>query len=116
MSSHMQETTCWTSFMLRRNTAEQTTTTKSCYGYFWTKPARETLKCNVDTACYDEQIYCVGACIRDDKGNFIEAIMRNYSGKPLIAEVGAHGVLEVLQWIDKITTPNLELLLISVVT
>jgi hypothetical protein len=55
--------------------------------YVWTKPARGTLECNVDTTCYDEQnLYCVGACMRDDKGGFIEAIMRNYRGKPLIAE------------------------------
>ncbi|GAU30366.1 hypothetical protein TSUD_57770 [Trifolium subterraneum] len=66
--------------------------------YVWTKPARGTLKCNFDTVCYDAQnLYCVGACIRDDRSMFVEAIMRNYNGKPLIAEAEAHGVLEVLQ-------------------
>ncbi|PNX72036.1 hypothetical protein L195_g027925 [Trifolium pratense] len=63
----------------------------------WTRPARSTLKCNVDTACYVEQnLYCVGACIRDENGMFVQAFVRNYAGKPLIAEAEAKGLLEVL--------------------
>ncbi|GAU52018.1 hypothetical protein TSUD_418340 [Trifolium subterraneum] len=100
MSSDARETACWTGFTHRRNIADNNNSAMACY--VWTKPARGTLKCNFDTVCYDAQnLYCVEACIRDDRSMFVEAIMRNYNGKPLIAEAEAHGVLEVLQWMGE---------------
>ncbi|MCH94277.1 60S ribosomal protein L23 [Trifolium medium] len=69
----------------------------------WTRPARGTLKCYVE-----QNLYCVGACIRDENGLFVQAFVRNYAGKPLIAEVEAKGLLEVLHWLcasNRVATP-----------
>jgi hypothetical protein len=53
----------------------------------WTKPARGTLKCNIDTTCYKEQnVYCIGACLRDDQGRFVQAFTTRLRGRPDIAE------------------------------
>ncbi|GAU15954.1 hypothetical protein TSUD_41770 [Trifolium subterraneum] len=35
--------------------------------FAWEKSAAGTFKCNVDNACYvEENVYCVGACLRDE--------------------------------------------------
>ncbi|PNX68025.1 hypothetical protein L195_g055943, partial [Trifolium pratense] len=54
----------------------------------WTKPARGTLKCNIDAACYKEQnVYCIGACLRDEQGRFMQAFTTRLRGRPDIAEL-----------------------------
>jgi hypothetical protein len=53
----------------------------------WTKPARGTLKCNLDTTCYkDQNVYCIGACLCDDQGKFVQAFTTRLHGRPDIAE------------------------------
>jgi hypothetical protein len=48
----------------------------------WCKPQPSTLKCNIDDACYKEaNQYCIGACLRDVEGRFINAYMKNFEGK-----------------------------------
>jgi hypothetical protein len=47
-------------------------------------------KCNVETACYtDDNSLCVGACIRDEHGQFLQAYTRRFQGMPPIAEAEA---------------------------
>ncbi|MCH80192.1 replication protein A 70 kDa dna-binding subunit [Trifolium medium] len=67
----------------------------------WTKPPRGSLKCNIDiVACHVEQnIYCVGACIHDEHGHFVQAFVKRCDGKQEIAEAEAIGMLEVLKWL-----------------
>jgi hypothetical protein len=39
----------------------------------WRKPTSGTIKCNVDTTCYrEDNIYCVGMCMRDEHGRFLQ--------------------------------------------
>ncbi|MCI55003.1 hypothetical protein A2U01_0076253, partial [Trifolium medium] len=40
--------------------------------------------------------YGVGACIRDENGIFVQAYMKKFEGRPLIAEAEARGIMEVL--------------------
>jgi ribonuclease HI len=66
----------------------------------WSKPPAGILKCNVDAACYAEQnFYCIAACLRDDKGQFVAAFAKRFEGQPAIDEAEAIGVLETLQWL-----------------
>ncbi|MCI64358.1 hypothetical protein A2U01_0085616, partial [Trifolium medium] len=45
--------------------------------FAWTKPVNGTTKCNIDIACYVEQnVYCVGAFIRDSDGRFVQALLK----------------------------------------
>ncbi|CAJ2633657.1 unnamed protein product [Trifolium pratense] len=77
----------------------------------WAKPVNASLKCNIDTACYAEQnAYCVGACIHDKDGRFMQVFMKKSDGKSFIAEAEAKGLLDVLHWqheSDRITRPIL---------
>ncbi|XP_045810978.1 uncharacterized protein LOC123905427 [Trifolium pratense] len=69
----------------------------------WSKPPRGSLKCNIDAACYTKRnIYCVGACIRDENGRFVKAFAKCFEGKPEIyeAEAKAIGLLECLTWLN----------------
>ncbi|PNX81961.1 60S ribosomal protein l23 [Trifolium pratense] len=66
----------------------------------WTKPPRGSLKCNIDIARSVEQnIYCIGACIHDEHGHFVQAFVKRCDGKPEIVEAEAIGMLEVLKWL-----------------
>jgi hypothetical protein len=57
----------------------------------WEKPRRGMLKCNVDTACYNEQnFYGVGACIRDENGSFVQAYMKKFDGRMKKAALCKH--------------------------
>ncbi|GAU30386.1 hypothetical protein TSUD_57980 [Trifolium subterraneum] len=72
----------------------------------WTKPPAGALKCNVDTACYmDQNLYGVGACIRDAQGRFLQAFAKRFDGKPEIAEAEAVGLLEAMKWIQNSHMP-----------
>ncbi|XP_045829124.1 uncharacterized protein LOC123920841 [Trifolium pratense] len=77
--------------------------------YKWTKPSRGMIKCNIDSACYMEQnIYSVGACIRNEQGQFVQAYAKRSAGCPNIAEAEAMGLLEVLRWLkstNRTSTP-----------
>jgi hypothetical protein len=65
----------------------------------WSKPTTGSLKCNIDAACYSEQnIYCVGACLRDENGRFVKAFAKRFEGKPEIYEAEAIGLLESLKY------------------
>jgi hypothetical protein len=44
----------------------------------------------------EDNNYCVGACIRDNNGRFVQAFVKKLEGTPSIAEADAMGVLEVL--------------------
>ncbi|MCI65101.1 hypothetical protein A2U01_0086359, partial [Trifolium medium] len=47
--------------------------------YSWSKQSISKLKCNVDTACYTEDnSFCVGTCIRDENGQFMQAYTRRF--------------------------------------
>ncbi|MCI24331.1 hypothetical protein A2U01_0045514 [Trifolium medium] len=53
-----------------------------------------SLRCNVDVVCYSEHnIYCVGACLRDENERFVKAFVKRYEGKPKIYEAEAIGLL-----------------------
>jgi ribonuclease HI len=53
----------------------------------------------VDTTCYlEDNNYCVGACIKDNNGRFVQAFAKKLQGTSSIAEAEALGVLEVLRW------------------
>jgi hypothetical protein len=56
------------------------------------------LKCNVDVTCYTEQnMFCVGVCLRDEHGRFVLAYAKRFEGRPVeIRESEAMGVLENL--------------------
>jgi hypothetical protein len=47
----------------------------------------------------EDNNYCVGACIRDNNGRFVQAFAKKLEGTPSIAEAEAMRVLEVLRWI-----------------
>ncbi|PNX94584.1 ribonuclease H, partial [Trifolium pratense] len=67
----------------------------------WSKPPAGIIKCNVDAACYAEQnFYCIGACLRDDKGQFVAAYAKRFEGQPAIDEAETIGVLEALKWMQ----------------
>jgi ribonuclease HI len=56
------------------------------------------LKCNVDAACYVEQnFYCIAACLRDDKGQFVATFAKRFEGQRAIDEAEAIGVMEALK-------------------
>jgi hypothetical protein len=66
----------------------------------WRKPPTGTIKCNVDTACYmEDNIYCVGMCMRDEHGRFLQAYTTKKHGTPAIAEAEALGIWEALTWV-----------------
>ncbi|PNY12847.1 60S ribosomal protein l23 [Trifolium pratense] len=66
----------------------------------WSKPPNGTIRCNVDTACYNQDnIYCVGVCSRDDEGRFMKACTKQFQGVPSVAEAEAMGVKEALLWL-----------------
>ncbi|GAU29295.1 hypothetical protein TSUD_226660 [Trifolium subterraneum] len=70
----------------------------------WTKPPAGALKCNVDTTCYTNQnLYGVGACIRDAQGRLVQAFVKRFNGKPEIAE--AVELLEAMKWIQNSHMP-----------
>jgi hypothetical protein len=47
----------------------------------WRKPPAGTMRCNVDMAHYANQnCYCIGACLRDDRGQFVKAFSKRYEG------------------------------------
>ncbi|MCI47071.1 60S ribosomal protein L23, partial [Trifolium medium] len=54
--------------------------------------------------------YCIGACLRDDKGQFVAAFAKRFEGQPAIDEAEAVGVLEALKWMQSshITSSHIE--------
>ncbi|KAK2378610.1 hypothetical protein QL285_066497 [Trifolium repens] len=67
----------------------------------WSKPLAGILKCNVDAACYAEQnFYCIGAHLRDDKDQFVGAFAKRFEGQPAIDEAETIGVLEAFKWMQ----------------
>ncbi|KAK2371264.1 hypothetical protein QL285_084234 [Trifolium repens] len=76
----------------------------------WTKTARGTLKCNIDAACYNEQnVYCLGVCLRDEQGIFVQAFMTRLHGSPDIAEAEATWLLEALRWMQQPQLTNVHI-------
>ncbi|MCI17621.1 cytochrome P450, partial [Trifolium medium] len=71
-------------------------------GYMeWRRPPANTLKCNVDAARYvDHNMFCIGACVRDEHGRFIKAFAKRYIGTPEVHEAKALGILESLKWLQ----------------
>lgn len=89
----------WIQMQAQRNTMQRDAAITA--NAVWTKPATGMLKCNIDSSCYAEQnTYCVGACIRDSGGRFVQAFMKKSAGNPLIAEAEAKGLLDVLPWLQ----------------
>jgi ribonuclease HI len=68
--------------------------------YSWSKPSIGKFKCNVDTTCYiEDNSFCIGACVRDEHGKFLQAYTRRFQGIPTIAKAEATGMREALQWL-----------------
>jgi ribonuclease HI len=96
------------------NVQQQNTSTSrdgtTLASHTWTKPARGTLKCNIDAACYNEQnVYCIGACLRDEQGRFVQAFTTRLHGSPDIAEAEATGLLEALRWMQQPQLTNVNI-------
>ncbi|PNX93240.1 cytochrome p450 [Trifolium pratense] len=88
----------WLKAKLRHTKSDHGNTTS--VNYCWSKPSAGKLKCNVDTAYYKEDnVYCVGMCIRDEKGKFVQAYTKRMQGTPTIVEAEAIGLKETLQWL-----------------
>jgi hypothetical protein len=68
--------------------------------FAWQKPLNTDFKCNTDASCYAEfNYYCIGACIRDKNGSFVQAYMNKLEGSPTIAEAEGKSLLDVLEWL-----------------
>jgi hypothetical protein len=60
----------WNHMQIKRNNMHINAATTT--SFVWTKHVNGTIKCNIDTSYYVEQnVYCVGACIRDSGGRFV---------------------------------------------
>ncbi|MCH90678.1 ribonuclease H protein, partial [Trifolium medium] len=98
----------WLNVQQMKNSARRTGTELA--SHIWTKPARGTLKCNIDTAYYKEQnVYCIGTCLRDEQGRFMQAFMTRLRGRPDIAEAEATGLLEALRWLQQPQLANVQI-------
>jgi ribonuclease HI len=76
----------------------------------WRKPPVGSLKCNIDAAVYIEQnIFCIGACLRDEQGQFMKAFAKRFEGQPNISEAEAIGLLEALKWLNTMHTNHVYL-------
>ncbi|PNX54670.1 hypothetical protein L195_g048291, partial [Trifolium pratense] len=85
------------SHMVQQQNTHNSSSNTTPSSHSWTKPPTGALKCNVDTACYIDQIlYGVGACIRDAQERFVQAFTKKFDGKPEVAEAGAVGLLEAM--------------------
>ncbi|MCH84616.1 60S ribosomal protein L23 [Trifolium medium] len=88
----------WLKAKLRHTMSDHGNTTS--VNYCWSKPSAGKLKCNVDTAYYKEDnVYCVGMCIRDENGKFVQAYTKRMQGTPTIVEAEAIGLKETLRWL-----------------
>ncbi|MCI18516.1 60S ribosomal protein L23, partial [Trifolium medium] len=68
------------------------------------------MKCNVDAACYAaENKYSIGACLRDDHGNFVKAISTHFIGQPSVHEAEAQGLLITLKWLQQMQITRIEI-------
>jgi hypothetical protein len=91
----------------RRHTAVALQTVAVSTEVAWKKPPMGKLKCNIDAACYrDQNLYCVGMCIRDEQGRFVSAYMKRFEGQPDIREAEPMGVLEGLMWLKGMNSSN----------
>jgi hypothetical protein len=69
----------------------------------WRRLLLETLKCNVDAACYAEQNkFCIAACVRDEHGSFVKGMAQCFNGTPVMQEAEAIGILEAMKWLHSI--------------
>ncbi|PNX84918.1 hypothetical protein L195_g040982, partial [Trifolium pratense] len=94
-NNHLKEQAKVARVKLKTNSSSSNAVTAR---HTWTKPPVGALKCNIDTSCYAElNIYCIGACVRNDQGKFVRAYTRRLDGKPEIAKAEALGVLAPLQ-------------------
>jgi hypothetical protein len=60
-----------------------------------------------DSVCYmEENVYCVGACLRDEHKYFVRAFSKRFMGVLEIAEVEAWGVKETLHWLSTTDMKN----------
>jgi hypothetical protein len=46
----------------------------------------------------EQNVYCIGACIHDEHGRFLQAYAKRFHGQPKIAE--ALELLKVMQWLQ----------------
>ncbi|XP_058776277.1 uncharacterized protein LOC131650592 [Vicia villosa] len=72
----------------------------------WLKPSRGRLKCNIDASFFHNKVG-IGACIRDDTGQFIVARTEWFSPCTDVAIGEALGLLKTLNWVHELGFDNM---------